>query len=43
MDSSFSILRKWIYDPLHGVLVAHTYNPNYSGGSDQEDGSSKPA
>jgi hypothetical protein len=25
------------------VLVAHTYNPNYSGGRDQEDRSSKPA
>jgi hypothetical protein len=23
--------------------VAHTYNPNYSGGRDQEDCSSKPA
>jgi hypothetical protein len=23
--------------------VAHTYNPNYSGGKDQEDGGSKPA
>jgi hypothetical protein len=25
------------------VPVAHTYNPNYSGGKDQEDQSSKPA
>jgi hypothetical protein len=25
------------------MLVAHTYNPSYSGGRDQEDGGSKPA
>jgi hypothetical protein len=25
------------------VLTAHTCNPNYSGGRDQEDGGSKPA
>jgi hypothetical protein len=25
------------------VLVAHTYNPSYSGGRNQEDHSSKPA
>jgi hypothetical protein len=25
------------------ALVAHTYNPNYSGGSDQNDQGSKPA
>jgi hypothetical protein len=25
------------------VLVAHTYNPSYSGGRDQEDHGSKPA
>jgi hypothetical protein len=25
------------------VLVAHTYNPSYSGGRDQEDQGSKPA
>jgi hypothetical protein len=25
------------------VLVAHTYNPSYLGGRDQEDHSSKPA
>jgi hypothetical protein len=25
------------------VLVAHAYNPSYSGGRDQEDGGSKPA
>jgi hypothetical protein len=25
------------------VLVAHTCNPSYSGGRDQEDGGSKPA
>jgi hypothetical protein len=25
------------------VLVAHAYNPSYSGGRDQEDGSSKSA
>jgi hypothetical protein len=24
------------------VLVAHTYNPSYSGGRDQEDSGSKP-
>jgi hypothetical protein len=28
---------------LSPVLVAHAYNPSYSGGRDQEDGSSKPA
>jgi hypothetical protein len=25
------------------ALVAHVYNPSYSGGRDQEDGCSKPA
>jgi hypothetical protein len=28
---------------LHQALVAHTYNPGYSEGRDQEDYSSKPA
>jgi hypothetical protein len=27
----------------HWALVAHTYNPSYSGGKDQEDRGSKPA
>jgi hypothetical protein len=30
-------------DEYHQALVAHTYNPSYSGGRDQEDRSLKPA
>jgi hypothetical protein len=35
MEDQDSILRR--------VLVAHAYNPSYSGGRDQEDQGSKPA
>jgi hypothetical protein len=30
-------------DRIHQALVAHTYNPSYSRGRDQEDHGSKPA
>jgi hypothetical protein len=33
--------RRKVY--FYWVLVAHAYNPSYSGGSDQEDCGSKPA
>jgi hypothetical protein len=31
------------YKNISQVLVAHVYNPSYSGGREQEDQSSKPA
>jgi hypothetical protein len=38
-----SQLQAPIRRPGHGVPVAHTYNPSYSGGRDQGDCSMKPA
>jgi hypothetical protein len=37
------IIRKWSKNRESWVLVAHTCNPSYSGGRDQEDHGSKPA
>jgi hypothetical protein len=36
-DAGLPLYRNW------PGMVAHTYNPSYSGGRDQEDRSSKPA
>jgi hypothetical protein len=46
LDHLFNIFNSLVsfkvYDHSH-VLVAHAYNPGYSGGRDQENGGSKPA
>jgi hypothetical protein len=44
-DISYSKIHEFMTQEmkLSQVPVAHTYNPRYSGGSDQEDQGSKPA
>jgi hypothetical protein len=43
-NSNLSTAKKKRKRKLFGLVpVAHTYNPSYSGGRDQEDHSAKPA